>query len=226
MSVPPPSFPDDLRRALVTEALGTGLLTAVVVGSGILAQDVAAGSTALALIGNTFATGTALAVLTLIFAPVSGAHFNPAVTFALVLRGELVRLTGLLYAAAQVIGALVGVLLAHAMFSQELLQVSTQTRASGGALIAEAVAALGLTLTVLSCHRARPEAIAWATALFVAAAYWFTPAMSLANPAVALARAFTDSFSGVAPIDVPGFVLAHLAGAFVAYTLARWLYRT
>jgi glycerol uptake facilitator-like aquaporin len=202
------------------------MLTAVVVGSGILAQDVAAGNTALALFGNTFATGTALAVLTLVLAPASGAHFNPAVTFALALRRELSSQTAAAYVIVQIFGALVGVLLAHAMFSQELLQMSTQTRASGGALIAEAVAALGLTLTVLVCYRSRPDAIPWATALFVAAAYWFTPAMSLANPAVALARAFTDSFSGIAPIDVPGFVLAHLSGAFVAFALARWLYKT
>jgi glycerol uptake facilitator-like aquaporin len=212
----------DLHRSLAAEALGTALLLAVVVASGILANDLASDSAAIALIGNTFATVVVLGIVGSVLGPVSGAHLNPALTLVYVLRGEIPRATGALYAIAQVLGALAGVVIAHAMSSQELFQLSTNNRANGGALIAEAVATFGLVLVVLALRNDARFA-AWSVAVYVGAAYWFTPSASLANPAATIARAFTDSFSGIAPIDVVGFVVSQLAAAMVAYTLAGWL---
>jgi len=215
----------DLQRPLAAEALGTALLLAVVVSSGILAEHLAGGNAALALIGNTFATVVVLGVLSTVLAPVSGAHFNPAFTLVLVLRGELPRATGAWYALAQLLGALVGVVIAHAMSSQELFQVSTNTRASGGALIAEAVATFGLVLLALVC-RHEHRSTAWAIAAYVGGAFWFTASASLANPAATIARAFTDSFGGIAPLDVVGFAIAQVAATLVAHAFAKWLFVT
>jgi glycerol uptake facilitator-like aquaporin len=216
--------PTELHRPLAAEALGTGLLVAALVASGIMAEHLADGNAALALLGNALATVSVLAVLTAVLEPVSGAHLNPVITLVAVLRGELARMAGAAYAAVQTLGAIVGVWVAHAMSSQELLQMSTQSRASGGALIAEAIATFGFVLTVLACRSTNRSALVWAVPAFIAGAFWFTASATLANPAAIIARAFTDSFSGIAPIDVPGFVIAEIAGALLAGVFARWLF--
>ena len=210
-------------RRIVAEALGTGLLVAAVVGSGIMA-DRLTGDVALALLANTLATGAALLVLITILAPVSGAQFNPAVTLVFALRGEMAPMLALAFVLAQVVGGLAGTMLAHGMFDLPVWQVSTTVRTGTGQWIAEGVATFGLLLTILGALHARAN-VALMVAAYITAAYWFTASTSFANPAVALARAFTDTFAGIRPSDLPGFWLAQIAGALVAAGLASWLFR-
>ena len=212
----------DLLRRLTAEALGAGLLVATVVGSGILA-DKLTDDTALALLGNTLPTGAILVVLITILGPVSGAHFNPAVTMVVALRREIQAQEALAYVIAQIAGGIAGTFLAHAMFELPLLQMSGTARTGTGQWVAEAVAAFGLVFTILASLRFRSDAIPWLVGLYITAAYWFTASTSFANPAVAIARAFSDTFSGIRPIDVPGFIAAELLGALLAMVFAGWL---
>ena len=210
-------------RALVAEGLGTLLLVGAVVGSGIMAERLT-GDVALALLANTVATGAALLVLISLFAPLSGAQFNPVVTLVFALRREISPKLALAYVAAQLTGGVLGTLLAHAMFELPLLQVSATVRSGAGQWLAEAVASFGLILTILGALHAR-AAVAPLVAAWITAAYWFTASTSFANPAVALARALTDSFAGIRPADLPGFWLAQVAGALLAGGLGAWLFR-
>ena len=209
------------RRALA-EFLGTGLLVAVVVGSGIAAQRLST-DTGLQLLENSIATALGLGVLILLLAPVSGAHFNPAVTLVMRLRGEMASGDAIAYIAVQVVAAVAGVVLAHAMFDQALLQPGTHARSGGAQWVSEGVATCGLLLTILLGARHRPQAIPALVASYIFAAYWFTASTSFANPAVTLARSLTQSFAGIRPQDVGGFVLAQLAGALIAIGIARLL---
>lgn len=212
----------DLSRRLVAEALGTAMLVATVVGSGIMA-DRLTDDVALSLLGNTLPTGAILVVLITILGPISGAHFNPAVTLVFALRGELPIRDGAAYVLAQIVGGVLGTLAAHGMFDLPLLQASTTVRSGTGQWFAEGVAAFGLVFTILAGVRFRPESIPWLVGLYITAAYWFTASTSFANPAVAIARAFSDTFAGIRPADLPGFILAEFAGALVAMALAGWL---
>ena len=213
----------DLHRKLVAEALGTLLLLATVVGSGIMAENLADGNDAVALLGNTLATGAILAVLITMFGRISGAHFNPAVTLAFLVRREIDGKTAAAYLVVQVAGALAGAVLAHAMFDLDLLQASTKARTGMGQWLSEAVAAFGLVATILATLKARPGAVAAMVGLYISAGYWFTASTSFANPAVTVARSFTDTFSGIAPVDAPAFIVAQFAGALVATALMAWL---
>ncbi len=210
-------------RRLVSEILGTALLLAAVVGSGIMGERLAGGSAGLALLANTVATGAALIVLLLVFGPVSGAHFNPAVTLALAWQKEFPwnRVGG--YLLAQGLGAVLGVALAHGMFGEPLFSLSRRERAGGPQLLSEFGATFGLLATIRSCMRTRPSVLPFAVGLYIAAAYWFTASTSFANPAVTLARSLSDTFTGIRPADVPGFVAAQLSGACAATALFRWL---
>ncbi len=214
--------PDRARR-LVAEFVGTALLLATVVGSGIMAETLADGNDAIALLGNTLATGAILIVLILMFGGISGAHFNPAVTLGFLLKRELTVGSAVTYWIVQILGAIAGVLLAHIMFEQELVQWSTQGRSGMGQWVAEAVATFGLVSTILLVLRARPDAVAIAVGLYISAGYWFTASTSFANPAVTVARGLTNTFSGILPADIPGFVLAQLAGAAAATAFCAWL---
>jgi glycerol uptake facilitator-like aquaporin len=215
----------DLNRRLVAEALGTALLLAAVVGSGIMAERLAGGNMALALLGNTIATGAILVVLILVFGPVSGAHFNPVVTLALRIRKEIAATDAAAYVVAQVLGGLAGVLIAHAMFAEPLLQASSTARAGPSQWFAEGVATFGLVATILGTSRWRPDAVPYAVGLFITAGYWFTASTCFANPAVTIARAFTDSFSGIAPAHAPPFIVAQCIGSGLATLLFAWLLR-
>lgn len=215
----------DLPRRLVAEALGSALLVATVVGSGIMAAALTTDG-ALALLGNTLPTGAILVVLITVLAPISGAHFNPAVTLVFALRRELPATIALAYILAQCAGAIAGTVLAHAMFELPLLQFSTHTRTGAGQWLAEAVATFGLVAVILGGIRARPDSVPWLVGLYITAAYWFTASTSFANPAVTIARSLTDSFSGISPADAPGFILAQLIGAVAAAVLGSWLWRS
>lgn len=212
----------DLPRRLVAEALGTGILVATVVGSGIMA-DRLTDDAALALLANTLPTGAILVVLITALGPLSGAHFNPAVTLVFALRREIGTGDSVAYVAAQIAGGVAGALLAHAMFELPIWQASTTVRSGAAQWLAEAVAAFGLVFAILAGLRFRAEAVPWLVGLYITAAYWFTASTSFANPAVAIARAFTDTFAGIRPADLPGFIAAELAGAVVAAALAGWL---
>lgn len=212
-----------LARRIVAEGLGTAFLLAAVVGSGIMGEKLAGGNIAIALLANTLATGATLTTLILTFGPISGAHFNPAVTLADASQGGISWGDALAYLAAQVLGAFIGVATAHLMFGEALLQFSHHTRAGGGQLFSEFVATFGLLCVIWGCARLRSEAVPVAVGLYITGAYWFTASTSFANPAVTLARAFTDTFSGIRSDGVPGFVLAQLLGAFAATVLFRWL---
>ncbi|HUH84494.1 MAG TPA: aquaporin [Stellaceae bacterium] len=215
----------DLLRRSVAEAAGTALLLAAVVGSGIMAERLAQGNVALALLANAMATGAALYALILTFAPLSGAHFNPLVTLVAASAGA-VRWRGALgYLVAQFAGGIVGVLLAHLMFAAPLLQISSHVRSGLGQWAGEFVASFGLIAVIESGKRHFPAALAGAVACYITAAYWFTSSTSFANPAVTLARALTDSFAGIAPASVPAFIAAQLAGAASAAALWRWVDR-
>ncbi|MGC6475144.1 MAG: aquaporin [Parvibaculales bacterium] len=211
-------------RALISEALGTLLLVCVVVGSGIMAQNLSGGNNGVALLGNTLATGAILYVLITILAPLSGAHFNPAVSFVFFLRGELKASWLLLFIIVQLLGGMAGTMLAHVMFELPPLTPSLNIRQGSGQFIAEAVASFGLVLTILGGVRWRPDAIPALVGLYITAGYWFTASTSFANPAVTLARGFTDSFSGIRPIDMPSFWVAQFLGALLAWFLARFLF--
>ena len=213
----------DLTRRLAAEALGTGFLLATVVGSGIMAERLAGGNVALALLGNTIPTGAILAVLILVFGPLSGAHFNPAVTLAFLLRREIAPRDGMAYVAAQIVAGVAGVWAAHAMFELPVLQVALHPRTGPAQWFAEFVATFGLLAAILGTLRWRPEAVCYAVGLYITAAYWFTASTSFANPAVTVARGLTDSFSGIAPAHVPAFIAAQLAGAVAAVAVFGWL---
>jgi len=199
------------------------MLVATVIGSGIMAERLANGNVALALLGNTLSTGCMLVVLILTLGPVSGAHLNPAVSlvFAALREMSVGRLAS--YVVAQLVGALAGAVLAHAMFAEPLLQASTHVRSGPAQWLSEVVATFGLVGTILGVARSRPNAVAYAVGLYIAGAYWFTASTSFANPAVTLARSLSDSFAGIAPTSVAGFVVAELAGAALALLLFRWL---
>ena len=212
-----------LHRKLLAEALGTALLLATVVGSGIMGVALSAGNDGIALLANAAATAGILYVLIVVLGPISGAHFNPAVTLAMRLRGEMTTTHAAAYIAAQVAAAIAGVVLAHAMFDQALLQPGTHARTGAAQWLSEAVATCGLLLAILLGLRARPAAIPALVASYIFAAYWFTASTSFANPAVTIARSLTQSFAGIRPQDVGGFVLAQLAGTVVAIGIARAL---
>ena len=214
-----------MPRRLAAEFLGTMLLLTTVVGSGIMGEQLANGNLAIALLGNTIATGAILVVLILMFAPVSGAHFNPAVTMAFLLRGEISRSAAAAYVIVQIAAGLAGVWLAHAMFELDILQTSTTARTGSGQWLAEGVATFGLVATILAVLKSRPEFVAFAVGLYITAGYWFTASTSFANPAVTIARAFTDTFSGIQPGHTPGFVAAQLIGAALATYLIGWMLR-
>jgi glycerol uptake facilitator-like aquaporin len=211
---------ENLARRMTAEFAGTCLLVAAVVGSGIMADNLT-NDVALALLCNTIATAAALVVLISIFGAVSGAHFNPAVSLTMLFLREMPLAAFLLYCLAQVLGGIAGTLLAHGMFELPLVQFSTHVRTGGGQWLAEFVAAFGLLLTILTVRRSNPENIPMLVGLYIAAAYWFTASTSFANPAVTIARAFTDTFAGIRPVDVPGFILAQLGGAMAAMMFAK-----
>jgi len=212
----------DLPRKLAGEALGTALLLAVVIGSGVMAERLAGGNIAVALLANTLATVGGLYILIEVFGPISGAHFNPAVSAVMAWRGELPKHALLPYVAAQLLGAMLGAWLAHAMFDLPILQWSAKVRAGTGQWIAEAVATAGLLLVILRAPAGRAAAM---VAAYIGSAYWFTASTSFANPAVTLARALTDTFAGIAPGSAPAFIAAQFTGALAAAAFAAWLYR-
>jgi len=215
----------DVPRRLVAEALGTALLVATVVGSGIMAESLTR-DVALALLGNTLATGAILVVLISILGPISGAHFNPAVTLIFALKRDLTPRDALLYVAAQVAGGIAGTMIAHAMFTLPLWDASLKVRTGGAQWLAEGVAAFGLVVTILAGIKFNRSAIPWLVGLYITAAYWFTSSTSFANPAVAIARSLTNTFSGIRPVDLPGFIAAEFCGAVAALLLMSWLLRT
>jgi glycerol uptake facilitator-like aquaporin len=212
----------DVPRRLVAEALGTALLVATVVGSGIMAESLTR-DVALALLGNTLATGAILVVLIGILGPISGAHFNPAVTLIFALKRDLTPRDALLYVAAQVAGGIAGTMIAHAMFALPLWDASLKMRTGGAQWLAEGVAAFGLVVTILAGIKFNRAAIPWLVGLYITAAYWFTASTSFANPAVAIARSLTNTFAGIRPIDLPGFIVAELCGAVLGMLLMNWL---
>lgn len=212
----------DLRRAVVAEALGSLLLSGVVIGSGIMASRLT-GDDAIALLANTGATAAILFVLISAFASLSGAQFNPAVTLVMVIRGATPAGAGALYVVAQVIGCIAGALLAHAMFGLPLLQQSMHERSGGPQFLSEVVATFALLSTIMLVANSRPQALACAVALVIAAGYWWTASTSFANPAITIARSFSDTFAGIRPEDAPWFIAAQVVGALVAMTLCGWL---
>ncbi len=214
----------DIKRRLTAEALGTGLLVATVVGSGIMAEALTK-DVALQLLGNTLPTGAILVVLITILGPISGAHFNPAVTLAFAWRGDFKRSEVVPYALAQIAGGVLGAIIAHAMFQLPLVEFSVKVRTGLPQWFAEGVATFGLLATILGGLRFNAVAIPWLVGLYITAAYWFTASTSFANPAVAIARSFTNTFSGIRPLDLPAFIVAQLIGAALAVALFGWLLR-
>ncbi len=214
---------NDLPRRVVAEGLGTALLLATVVGSGIMGEKLAGGNVAIALLANTIATGAGLAALIATFEPISGAHFNPAVTLADATVGGIAWRDVVPYIAAQIAGAFGGVGVANFMFEKPIFFASHHARAGAAQFVSEIVATFGLFAVIWGCSRRRPTAVPFAVGAYITAAYWFTSSTSFANPAVTLARAATDTFAGIRPIDVPGFVVAQLIGAFAATFLFHWL---
>ncbi|MGY3037329.1 glycerol uptake facilitator-like aquaporin [Bradyrhizobium sp. USDA 4354] len=212
----------DLSRRLAAEALGTGILVATVVGSGIMAETLTK-DIALALLCNTLPTGAILVVLITVLGPISGAHFNPAVTLVFAGKRELPANEAALYVIAQIAGGIAGTVAAHLMFGLSVLDLSTKVRTGGPQWFAEAVAAFGLVATILAGIRFQRTAVPWLVGLYITAAYWFTASTSFANPAVAIARCLTNTFSGIRPADLPGFILAELCGAFAGMLLMNWL---
>jgi glycerol uptake facilitator-like aquaporin len=210
-------------RKFVAEGTGTAMLLAAVVGSGIMGERLAAGNVAIALLANSMATGAALVALILTFGPVSGAHFNPAVTLADASQGGLPWRLVPGYVLAQMLGAVLGVWAAHLMFGHPILMVSTHARSGMAQMFSEFVATFGLLAVIWGCSRRRSNAVPFAVASYIAAAYWFTASTSFANPAVTIARTLTDTFAGIAPADAPGFIVGQLCGAAAATLLFRWL---
>jgi len=213
-----------LSRRVTAEFTGTAMLLAIVVGSGIMGERLAGGNDAIALLGNTIATGAGLIVLIHMFGPISGAHFNPVVTMAVLLRREIGVRDAILYGVAQCAGAIAGVWVAHAMFAEPVLQISTKARDGLAQGFAESVATFGLIGTILSVQRHRPEFTPIAVGLYITSAYWFTASTSFANPAVTVARGLSDSFAGIAPHSVPLFLAGQLAGTIAALALFGWLH--
>jgi glycerol uptake facilitator-like aquaporin len=215
----------DLSRRVAAEALGTALLVATVVGSGIMAETLTK-DVALALLGNTIATGAMLVVLITILGPISGAHFNPAVSLVFAIKGDLAPGDAVRYTLAQIAGGIAGTIAAHLMFALPLLMASEHVRTGNAQWFAEWVATFGLVVTILAGIRFAQAAVPWLVGLYITAAYWFTASTSFANPAVAIARSLTNTFSGIRPIDLPGFIAAQIAGALCALALVGWLLRT
>lgn len=213
-----------MMRRLTAEALGTGLLVATVVGSGIMAERLT-DDVALALLGNTLPTGAILVVLITVLGPLSGAHFNPMVSLVFALRRELSWRELALYSGAQIAGGIAGAIVAHLMFGLDLVTPSEHVRSGAAQWFSEGIASFGLVLVILGGLRSRPDSIPWLVGLYITAAYWFTASTSFANPAVTIARALTNSFSGIRPLDAPGFIVAQVAGGLVALALAAWLWR-
>lgn len=222
-SLEPPLQPFGLAHRLVAEGLGTALLLAIVIGSGIMGDRLAGGNIAIALLGNTMATGAGLVVLITIFGPLSGAHFNPVVSLLFAARRELPWSYAGAYIAVQVIGAILGVWLAHAMFAEPILQVSHKLRDGWPQGLSEAIATFGLVATILGSLRFRPDATPMMVGLYITAAYWFTASTSFANPAVTLARSLSDTFAGIAPASAPLFIASQLTGTVVAACIFGWL---
>ncbi len=212
-----------MTRRLIAEWLGTFSLLATVVGSGIMAERLAGGNVAIALLGNTIPTGAILIVLILVFGPISGGHFNPAVTLSFALRREISARDSVLYVGAQITGGICGVLVAHVMFDNPLIDPSATVRTGIGQWVGEFVATFGLIGTIFGCLRSRPQAVPYAVGLYITAAYWFTSSTSFANPAVTIARALSDTFAGINPANVAAFVLVQLVAAALAAFFFRWL---
>ncbi|WP_091737293.1 aquaporin [Phenylobacterium immobile] len=220
----PPWRESGLARKLVAEGVGSAMLLAVVVGSGIMGERLSGGNAAIALLGNTVATGAGLVVLISIFGPISGAHFNPIVTAMFVARRGTPWVVGLGYALVQFVGAVLGVFTAHVMFAMPTVQVSEKVREGPHQAFAEAVATFGLIAVILGALRFRPQAAPMLIGLYITAAYWFTASTSFANPAVAVARSFTNTFTGIAPTSVPGFILGECLGGVLAVATFGWLF--
>lgn len=214
----------DLTRRLAAEALGTFFLVMAVVGSGIMAAKLAGGNEALALLCNTLATAAVLVVIITIFVSISGAHFNPAVTLVMLLRGDIERGPALFYVAVQIVGGCLGAVAAHLMFGLDPIQLGSTARTGFGQWLGEFIATFGLIATILGCVRFRAGALAAGVGLYIGSAYWFTASTSFANPAVTIARSLSDTFAGIAPGDAPGFVAAELLGALAAAYLFGWLF--
>ena len=212
-----------MLRRLISEWIGTFSLLATVIGSGIMAERLADGNVAIALLGNTIPTGAILVVLILIFGPISGAHLNPAVTVAFAIRKEISTRDSLLYILTQIIGGISGVLVAHVMFDNPLIDPSTTVRAGLGQWVGEFVATFGLVGTILGCLKARPEVVPYAVGLYITAAYWFTSSTSFANPAVTIARGFSNTFAGIQPDNIAAFVAVQLIAAILATYFFKWL---
>ena len=214
-----------IERRVAGEFIGTAVLLATVVGSGIMADKLAGGNVAIALLGNTIPTGAILVVLISVLGPISGAHFNPAVTGVFALRGEIAPGLAWRYVLAQVAGGITGVLLAHAMFDLPLMQLSAKLRTGPGQWVSEAMATFGLVFVILGALRSRPESVAVLVGLYITAAYWFTASTSFANPAVTIARSLTNTFAGIAGGNVAGFIAAQIAGAALGLALAGWMFK-
>lgn len=212
-----------IRERLAAEALGSIVLTGTVIGSGILASRLSAGNDAVALLGNTAATGAMLFVLISALGPISGAHFNPAVSFVMALRRQLTPVTAVAYILAQIVGCILGAWLAHAMFELPILQTSTHVRSGASQMLSEGVATFALLFAILFVSRWKAEAVPAAVALVITAGYWWTASTSFANPAISIARAMSDTFAGVRPQDVPGFIVGQIAGALLAWAVSRAL---
>lgn len=210
-------------RPLAAEFIGTAFLLATVVGSGVMAERLAGGNVAIALLGNTIPTGAILVVLITMLGPISGAHFNPAVTLIFRLKGDIATTLALAYVAVQIAGGIAGVWAAHLMFEEDLLQLSTKSRTGGAQWFAEGIATFGLIFTILATLKARAEAVPMAVGLYITAAYWFTASTSFANPAVTIARSLSDTFAGIDPAHMPAFILSQLAGAIAGLIICRWL---
>ena len=219
----PPLEGFSLGRRLVAEGLGTAFLLAMVVGSGVMGERLADGNVAVALLANATSTGAGLVVLITIFGPLSGAHFNPAVTMVFALRRELPATTALAYVAVQIAGAVLGVWTAHLMFAEPILQVSVTLRDGPAQAFSELVATFGLIVTILAALRFRPDATPFLVGLYIMSAYWFTASTSFANPAVTIARSLSDTFAGIAPASTPWFIISQLLGAAAAHVLLTWL---
>ncbi len=212
-------------QRLAAEFIGTAFLLATVVGSGIMAENLAGGNVALALLGNTIPTGAILVVLITMLGPISGAHFNPAVTLVFAVRREISARESALFVLCQVAGGLIGVWVAHVMFGEPVFQFSQKVRSGGAQWFSEGVATFGLVFTILATIRARESAVAMAVGLYITAAYWFTASTSFANPAVTIARGFSDTFAGIRPEDVVPFLLAQCIAALLAGAFCKWLLR-
>jgi glycerol uptake facilitator-like aquaporin len=218
------SKPASLSRRLAAEGMGTAFLLMAVIGSGIMGEKLAAGNVAIALLANSIATGCALAVLILIFAPVSGAHFNPAVTLCMAIQKKIAKGDALAYVGVQIVAALLGVAAAHLMFGHPVLFASEKIRTGGGQWWSEFVATFGLLMVIWGCVKQNIPAVPLAAAAYITSAYWFTASTSFANPAVTIARGFSNTFAGIRPEDVLPFVLVQVAGAVAATSLCRWLF--